>query len=80
LTHERTEHDQQRDLFHAEKGYQVLRIPGYEVINDPQKVRGFIEHAIVKHSAAKPPLPRPLSPNEVWGRGELKVLEALSRV
>jgi len=70
LTEEGKEHDLRRDRFPAKKGYQVLRIPGYEVTYDPEKVRSLIEQAIVKRSAAKPPLPSPSPPNKVWGRGE----------
>ena len=39
-------HDQQRDRILGEKGYQVLRIPGYEVLRDAAGVRHRIESAI----------------------------------
>lgn len=39
-------HDQRRDQFLARGGYQVLRIPGYEVLRDASAVRRQIEAAI----------------------------------
>ena len=39
-------HDQRRDRYLAEQGYEVLRIPGYEVLRDAAEVRCLIEQAI----------------------------------
>ncbi len=38
--------DQQRDRWLAKHGYVVLRIPGFQVLRDPDSVRKLIEHAI----------------------------------
>ena len=46
LTEEGRRHDEQRDRFLAEQGFQVIRFPGYEVVRDPVGVRGKIEEAI----------------------------------
>ena len=45
-TKEGKHHDQQRDWFLTEKGYRVLRIPGYEVLRDAAGVRRRIESEI----------------------------------
>ena len=39
-------HDRHRDKFLFSRGYTVLRIPGYEVENDPRAVFQRIEQAI----------------------------------
>ena len=69
LTDEGREHDQRRDRFLADLGYEVHRILGYRVINEPQEVRCQIEEAITQRIAAMPPHPRPLSPKQVEGEG-----------
>ena len=38
--------DQRRERYLGELGYEVLRIPGYEVLRDPLAARKQIEHAI----------------------------------
>ena len=38
--------DQRRDRYLGDLGYEVLRIPGYEVLRDPLEARKQIEHAI----------------------------------
>ena len=45
-TDEGRRHDQRRDRYLAEQGYEVLRIPGYEVLRNAAKVRCLIEQAI----------------------------------
>ncbi|WP_390621088.1 endonuclease domain-containing protein [Stieleria neptunia] len=45
-TNEGRQHDQRRDQYLAERGYQVVRIPGYEALQNPVAVRHQIEHAI----------------------------------
>jgi len=40
------QHDQRRDQYLAEQGYQVMRIEGYEVMRNPAAVRCQIEQAI----------------------------------
>ncbi len=40
------QHDQRRDRYLAELGYHVVRIPGYEVLQNPVAVRRQIEQAI----------------------------------
>ena len=58
LTEEGQQHDVRRDRFLAEKGHEVLRIRGYDVLNDSQNVRRRIEQAIATRSANKPPHPQ----------------------
>ncbi len=45
-TDEGCQHDQHRDQYLAEQGYQVVRIPGYEVLRDAAAARRRIEQAI----------------------------------
>ena len=45
-TDEGRQYDQRRDLFLADQGYRVVRIPGYEVVRHPTAVRHQIEQAI----------------------------------
>jgi len=45
-TDEGRRHDQRRDRYLAEQGYQVVRIPGYEVLQNAAAVRRRIEQAI----------------------------------
>ena len=77
-TDEGRQHDLHRDQYLAEKGYEVVRIPGYQVLKDAVGVKHRIEQAIDQrlqlHSPSPPtPLPgeegehhSPSSP----GRGE----------
>ena len=45
-TDEGRQHDERRDRFLSEKGYEVVRIPGYRVLRDPTAVQRLIEQAI----------------------------------
>ena len=49
LTPEGIAHDQVRDRFLKSLGYEILRIPGYEILRDSQSVRnqivGFVKDA-----------------------------------
>ena len=45
-TDEGRRHDQRRDRYLAEQGYQVVRIPGYEDLQNAAAVRRRIEQAI----------------------------------
>ncbi len=45
-TDEGCQHDQHRDQYLAEQGYHVVRIPGYEVLQNAAAVRCRIEQAI----------------------------------
>ena len=36
-------YDLRRDAFLREQGYEILRLPGFEVLRDPDSVRGRIE-------------------------------------
>ena len=45
-TAEGRQHDQHRDQYLAEQGYHVVRIPGYEVLQNAAAVRRRIEQAI----------------------------------
>ena len=53
--------DRQRDTFLRDAGYEILRLPGYDILRDPVACRKRIEQAIDQRS--KPPHPQPLSPN-----------------
>ena len=46
FTDDGKEHDRKRDAYLNELGYKVLRIPGFEVLNDPSAVRKRIEWVI----------------------------------
>ncbi|HBE70804.1 MAG TPA: hypothetical protein DDW52_21880 [Planctomycetaceae bacterium] len=46
LTESGAKRDQQRDKRLGELGYNILRIPGYEVLRNPQSVRARIVQAI----------------------------------
>ena len=45
-TDEGCQYDQRRDQYSAEQGYQVVRIPGYEVVRNQAAVRHLIEQTI----------------------------------
>ena len=45
-TEEGQEGDERRDRYLVERGYVLLRIPGYQVLRDPTGVRCLIENAI----------------------------------
>ena len=72
--HHRTEygrkHDQRRDRFLAEQGYEVVRIEGYEAVRDVDGVRRLLENAISigASSSAAPSPPAPL-PQQALGEG-----------
>ncbi len=51
--------DQCRDHFLAERGYRVLRIPGFQLLHDPTAVRLAIESEVDQRLA----LPGPLTPD-----------------
>ncbi len=40
------QHDRRRDQYLAERGYHVVRIPGYEVLRNAAAVQRRIEQAI----------------------------------
>ena len=60
--------DAARDLYLQRLGYEVLRIRGYEVTQDPGKVRGRIERAVAQRLHMNPLTPHPSPPKR--GRGE----------
>ena len=68
LTVEGIEHDRIRDQYLRSLGYQILRIPGYDVIRDDidviERIRKFVQTAI---QAVNPSPPAPLPEA---GRGE----------
>ena len=61
-TEEGRERDARRDRYLAERGFAVLRIPGYEVLRDPAAVRCLIENAIDARIAHLGPLSPDPSP------------------
>ena len=69
-TDEGREHDKRRDRYLAEQGYTLLRIPGYQVTQDPASVRCLIETAIDERIEHLGPLtPNPSPPNKSGGEG-----------
>ena len=63
LTEEGRERDERRDQYLAERGYALLRIPGYQVLRDPAGVRCLIENAIDQRMETLGPLtPSPSPP------------------
>ena len=68
FTEEGLERDRIRDRFLSERGYKILRIPGYEVIREDgnafQRIREFVQAAIEAQNPS-PPAPLPEA-----GRGE----------
>ena len=72
-TDEGREHDERRDRYLAEPGYTLLRIPGYQVLQDPVSVRCLIETTIDQRiEPLGPPTPGPSPPNEFVGEGRQK--------
>lgn len=51
FTEEGLAHDRRRDAYLAELGYQVLRIPGYDVLRAPDDVHERIITAIKRRTA-----------------------------
>jgi very-short-patch-repair endonuclease len=66
------EHDQRRDRYLAEQGYTLLRIPGYQVTQDPASVRRLIETAIGERIEQLSPLTPDPSPPATGGEGRRK--------
>ena len=61
-TEEGRAHDDRRDQYLAERGYALLRIPGYQVLQDPLGVRRLIENAVdnrLQQFCPSPPTPLP---------------------
>ena len=56
-TDEGRQHDLRRDQHLAEKGYEVVRIPGYQVLKDATGVQRMIEHAIDERLELRSPSP-----------------------
>ena len=67
-TEEGRERDMQRDRYLADRGYTLLRIPGYQVLRDPASVRCLIENAIDQRVAQL----HPLAPSPFYGRAKVK--------
>ena len=61
------EYDRRRDDFLRKHGYQVLRIPGYAVLNEPREVRDQIIAKIKLLRKGDTPHPQPLSPKKGEG-------------
>jgi very-short-patch-repair endonuclease len=71
-TEEGRDRDERRDRYLAERGYALLRIPGYQVLQDPAGVRCLIETAIdgrIEHLGPLTPDPSP--PNKPLNRSQL---------
>ena len=58
------QHDQRRDQFLAEQGYEVVRIAGYEVSRNASAVRSQIEHAIDRRIKERTPSSPALLPRD----------------
>ena len=69
-TAEGHERDLNRDKFLADRGYAVVRIPGYQVLQDAAAVRRVIELAIDQRIEHLGPLTPSPSPPQSRGRGE----------
>ena len=54
-TEEGRRHDRRRDRYLAEQGYEVVRVPGYEVLRDAAAVRRRIEEAIDERTGKRTP-------------------------
>jgi len=63
-TDEGRQHDQRRDQYLTEQGYQVVRIPGYEVLRNAAAVRRQIEQAIDERIEQRPPSSPALLPRD----------------
>ncbi len=69
-TEDGRDRDRRRDHYLAERGYSVLRIPGYQVLQDTLGVRRLIETAIDRRIEEISPLsPDPSPPNKFGGEG-----------
>ena len=71
-TDEEREHDKRRDRYLAEQGYSLLRIPGYQVTQDPGSVRCLIETTIDERIEHLGPLTPSPSPPAAGGEGRRK--------
>ena len=69
-TAEERERDLHRDQFLTDQGYEMMRIPGYDVLRDPAGVRNRIEYAIDRRIELFGPLNPSPSPPASWRRGE----------
>ncbi len=70
-TEDGRECDRRRDHYLAERGYAVLRIPGYQVLQDTTGVRRLIETTIDRRIEQLNPLtPDPSPPTSLGERGE----------
>jgi very-short-patch-repair endonuclease len=58
------QHDQRRDQYLAEQGYEVVRVSGYEVLRDPAVVRRRIEKAIDERIEQRTPSSPALLPHD----------------
>jgi very-short-patch-repair endonuclease len=67
LTEEGKRYDARRDAYLRKRGFEVLRINGFRVTQEPMKVKDEIE-AVVSRLRAATPHPRPLSPMRGEGR------------
>jgi very-short-patch-repair endonuclease len=63
LTEQGTIHDEKRDAYLRSNGFEVLRIPGYRVIQDLESVRDEIAIMIRKLRSTNPSPPAPLPTN-----------------
>jgi very-short-patch-repair endonuclease len=71
-TDEGREHDKRRDRYLAEQGYTLLRIPGYQITQDPASVRCLIETTIDERIEHLGPLTPSPSPPAAGGEGRRK--------
>lgn len=68
FTEEGKRRDEVRDRFLERRGFEVVRIKGYQVTQDGAAVRRRIEEAVVTRMESQAPHPQPLSP-EAGERG-----------
>ena len=73
-TEEGRERDRRRDRYLAERGYAVLRIPGYQVLQDTGGVRRLIETTIDRRIEELGPLTPGPSPPETGGEGRKRLV------
>ena len=73
FTNEGVTRDRKRDEYLRREGYEVFRLKGYDVTQQPFEVRQRIEQAVVmwQTSQNEPPHPQPLSPRQAGGEGSL---------